>query len=213
MTLSMNRRGFLKTTSALSTTLVVGFNAGGLLAAHAQSADMPSDGGASFNPFVKINADGMVTVVSKHFDMGQGTSTGLPTLVAEELGVPWENVKVEFAPSNNELYKNLAFGLQATGGSTAIANSFMQYRTAGAAARDMLIRAAAGSWNVAPDMIKLENGVLSAGDKTAGIGEMVVAASQLTPAEAPTLKDPSQFTLTPKGLSLLTRWFVPSTAA
>lgn len=191
MTMQVNRRGFLKAAGTVSATLVVGFNAKGLIAATVEE----SAGGASFNPFVAIADDGTATVMVKHFEMGQGTSTGLTTLVAEELGVPWESVKVAFAPANGDLYKNLAFGMQATGGSTAIANSFEQYRTAGATARDMLVRAAGEAWKVPAEQVSLENGVLKAGDKTAGIGEMVAAAAKLAPAEDVKLKDPSQFTL------------------
>jgi len=143
MTTSMNRRGFLKSVGALGVTMAVGFNASGALAASKTAAgDVLGNTSADFNPFVKIDADGMVTVVVKHFEMGQGTTTGLTTLVAEEMDLAWDEVKVAFAPSHKN-YINLAFGGQGTGGSTAMANSFMQYRQAGAAARDMLVRAAA----------------------------------------------------------------------
>ena len=189
---TMNRRSFLKGVGALGAALVVGFNANGLLAAsHSEAASKAND----LNPFVRIDADGVVTVISKYFEMGQGTSTGLATLVVEELDVEWDQVKVEFAPSNNALYKNLFFGSQGTGGSTAIANSFMQYRQAGAAARDMLIRAAADEWKVDANTISFKSGVLSTQDRVSGIGRFVEAASNLMAAENPTLKDPAMFTL------------------
>jgi len=136
-TTSMSRRGFLKSTGALGLTLMVGFSSKGKLAIAAVNAES----GSSLNPFVMISEDGTVTAVAKHFEMGQGTTTGLTTLIAEELDVPWSSINVAFAPSKNEIYKNLAFGGQGTGGSTAIANSYMQYRQAGATARDLLIRA------------------------------------------------------------------------
>ncbi len=98
------------------------------------------------NPFVKIDADGVDTVIIKHSEMGQGTTTGLTTLVAEEIDANWDSVKTDFAPADDVRYKNLFFGAQGTGGSTSIANSFVQYREAGAAARDLLVRAAAQSW-------------------------------------------------------------------
>ncbi len=84
---------------------------------------------------MKISPDNVVTVLIKHQDKGQGAATGLSTLVAEELDADWAQIVPEFAPANVELYKNFAFGVQGTGGSTAIANSFEQYRKAGAAAR------------------------------------------------------------------------------
>jgi len=124
----MNRRTFLKSTAVAGASLSIGFAASGILTT-ATAASEP----AGFNPYVRINADGTATIICKHFEMGQGTSTGLTTLVAEELDIAWDDISMEFAPSNNELYKNLAFGSQGTGGSTAIANSFIQYRTAGAA--------------------------------------------------------------------------------
>ena len=191
-TATMNRRGFLKSAAVLGGSIAIGFNAGGVLAAATGSASADSVG---FNPFVKIGPDGTITVVIKHFEMGQGTTTGLTTLVAEELDVAWDQVDVEFAPSD-EKFKNLAFGGQGTGGSTAIANSFMQYRQAGAAARDMLVRAAANQWNVSPSEITLEDGVLtSTGSDQGVIGDFVKAASQLEPVAEPALKDASQFKL------------------
>ncbi len=187
--LPMQRRDFLKSSSALGVALVVGFNTRGVLAL--QGSETATD----FNPFVKINADGSVTIIAKHFEMGQGTSTGLTTLIAEELDVPWDDVSVEFAPSNNELYKNLAFGSQGTGGSSAISNSFIQYRQAGAAAKDCLVQAAAKHFDVNVADVKMSQGVLTSGDKKAMVSELVEVAATMTPAEKPVLKEASQFTL------------------
>lgn len=189
---SMNRRQFLKTATVIGGSIAIGFNSSGVLAAATGSAPADSLG---FNPFVKIGPDGTVTVVVKHFEMGQGTTTGLTTLVAEELDVAWEQVETEFAPSG-ENYKNLAFGGQGTGGSTAIANSFMQYRQAGAAARDMLVRAAAAEWEVDVSEVTLEKGVISSGSShEASIGDFVKQAAKLTPVAEPVLKDSANFNL------------------
>ncbi len=188
---TMNRRKFLKGTAVLGGSMVVGFNATGLLAAAADGTTATSSG---FNPFVKIAADGIVTVVCKHFEMGQGTTTGLTTLVAEELDVAWDQVDVEFAPSH-ENYVNLAFGGQGTGGSTAIANSFMQYRQAGAAARDMLVRAAAAEWKVEAKEVALKDGMLTGSGKKASIGDFIEQAAKLEPLAEPPLKDAANFTL------------------
>ncbi|MFK7858329.1 MAG: molybdopterin cofactor-binding domain-containing protein [Granulosicoccus sp.] len=188
----MNRRTFLKSATLLSSSIAIGFNASGVLAAATGSAPVDTVG---FNPFVKISPDGVVTVVVKHFEMGQGTTTGLSTLVAEELDVLWSQVEVEFAPSADQ-YKNLAFGGQGTGGSTAIANSFMQYRQAGAAARDMLVRAAAETWGVAVSDVDLQDGILSDGaDKRGNIGEFVETAAKLSPNTEPALKASANFKL------------------
>ncbi|MFT7211480.1 MAG: isoquinoline 1-oxidoreductase beta subunit [Granulosicoccus sp.] len=192
-TAPMTRRAFLKSTAALGGSLIIGFNAGGALAATA-AGPAPIES-IDINAFVKIAPDGIVTVIVKHFEMGQGTSTGLSTLVAEELDVAWDQVQVEFAPSH-EKYKNLAFGGQGTGGSTAMANSFMQYRQAGAAARDMLVRAAAAEWNVDASTVMLIDGELSDGKNKKGlIGDFVKQAAQLEPLAEPKLKDTASFRL------------------
>ena len=133
MSITTSRRGFLQGSTAAVTVLLIGARPDGVLAAG--GADH-----AMLNPFVRIGADGSVTAIVKHFEKGQGPATGLSTLIAEELGVRMDQISYEFAPSDPQLYNNLFLGeFQGTGGSTAMANSFMQYRQAGAAAREMLI--------------------------------------------------------------------------
>lgn len=190
MNINVSRRGFLKASAAGTTALLVGINAKGVLAAGSTAA-----AATDLNPFVKIDADGTVTVIIKHFEMGQGTTTGLTTLVAEELDANWDTVVPEFAPADVERYKNLFFGAQGTGGSTSIANSFMQYREAGAAARDLLVRAAADSWGVDTATITVENGVIKSGSKSGHFGEFVAAASTMEAIEKPAVKTPDQFKL------------------
>lgn len=187
-----SRRHFLKGSAAVGATLVIGFTLGGTLEVRAhETAEQ------SFNPFIKIGTDNKVTAIVKHFEMGQGTSTGLTTLIAEELDADWDNILVEFAPADREKYANLFWGgAQGTGGSSAIANSFMQYRQAGAMARDMLIRAAAKKWAVDPAEITTHKGILShTSGKQAPYGEMVAAAITLTPRDDVVLKKPENFTL------------------
>ena len=188
----MNRRNFLKNTGAIGLTMAIGFNASGVLMASTNSEAKNTV--VEFNPFVKIDADGSVTVIVKHFEMGQGTTTGLTTLVAEEMDLAWDKVLVAFAPSHKN-YINLAFGGQGTGGSTAIANSFIQYRQAGAAARDMLVRAAAQAWKVEASAVSMSEGVLTAGDKTGTISDFVNQAAKLTPINEPKLKKSADFKL------------------
>ena len=184
-----SRRGFLKAASAsVATALVVGFSPRGVLAGTTMT-------GGNLTPFVKITPDGQVTAIIKHFEMGQGTTTGLTTLIAEELGVDLDEVEVEFAPSDNTRYANLFFNMQGTGGSTAIANSFMQYRQAGAAAREMLLNAAAKAWGVDATGLTLANGTITGHGKSAPLGEFVKAAAALEAPAEPQLKDPSTFTL------------------
>lgn len=190
MTVQISRRGFLIGSAAGSTALLVGLGSNGVLAA-AGEAKLA----AALNPFVRIDASGVVTVILKHFEMGQGTSTGLTTLVAEELDADWEKVDTEFAPSDGSRYANLMFGLQGTGGSTATANSYMQYREAGAVARDLLVRAAAQTWGVDPDSITIERSILTSGPHFGHFGEFVGLASTLEVSADPVVKTPDQFRL------------------
>lgn len=185
------RRTFLKLAVGTGSGLILGVYSPLLSSADALTAFSVDT--LSFNPFVKIAPDNKVIVVCKHMEMGQGTATGLATLVAEELDAEWAQMDIEFAPANLGLYKNLFFGTQGTGGSTAMANSFEQYRTAGAAARAMLVKAAAEKWNVAPRKISLSKGVLSDGVNTATFGELVNAAAELSPPENVRLKEPEDF--------------------
>ena len=188
MTLQTSRRSFLAGVAATGATLIVGVRADGSFAAAADAA-------AEINPFVRIAPDGVVHVVIKHFEMGQGTTTGLATLVAEELDADWETLAVDLAPGDSNRYANLFFGSQGTGGSTAIANSFMQYRQAGAAARAVLVAAAAESWGVTQDSISIKKGVLKAGGRTAHFGELVGKAATLKAPEKPVVKEASAFRL------------------
>ncbi|WP_299777042.1 molybdopterin cofactor-binding domain-containing protein [uncultured Roseobacter sp.] len=188
MTISTSRRGFLKAAAASGTVLVLGIRPDGALAA----ADSP----AMLNPFVKIGTDGSVTAIVKHFEKGQGPATGLSTLIAEELGLRMDQIDYEFAPSNPEVYNNTLFGpVQGTGGSTAMANSYLQYRQAGAAAREMLIEAAAQTWGVEASALKIEEGVISGAGNTAPLGDFVETAATLEAPAEPRLKDPSEFRL------------------
>lgn len=187
MNTQTSRRNFLKGAAVTAASLFVGVNTNGVFAAAGTAADL--------NPFVRISSDGVVHVIIKHFEMGQGTTTGLATLVAEELDADWETLAIEFAPADNPKYMNLAFKLQATGGSTAIANSFMQYRQAGSAAREVLVAAAAETWGVQPADITVKKGVMTAGNKSAHFGEMVAKAATLTPSKDPKVKDAAAFQL------------------
>jgi isoquinoline 1-oxidoreductase beta subunit len=169
----------------------------GAAAAAAPSGKTDSEA-YGLNPFVRISSDGIVTVLAKHLEMGQGIYTGLATLVAEELDADWNHVRVESAPADETLYNNLLFGpIQATGGSTATANSFEQYRTAGAKARAMLVAAAADTWGVPSQEIEVENGILKHGasGRNATFGKLARKATRMTPPAEVRLKDPNSFKL------------------
>jgi isoquinoline 1-oxidoreductase beta subunit len=150
------------------------------------------------NAFVHIGTDDRVTVIAKHLEMGQGTYTGLATLVAEELDAAWDQVQVEGAPADAERYNNLFWGkLQGTGGSTAIANSYEQMRRAGAVARHMLVEAAAALWSVPADEIQVRDGLVSheASGYQARFGELASLAAQQPVPEEVFLKEAEEFRL------------------
>lgn len=192
---NLSRRSLLKGAGAL----VIGLHLPQV--ARAQSgagAAFRPGGNATFAPnaFVRVAPDSTITVLIKHIEFGQGPFTGLATLVAEEMDADWGQMRSEHAPADVKLYANLAFGVQGTGGSTAIANSWEQMRKAGATARAMLVQAAAQAWKVPASEIKVEAGVLShASGKQGRFGEFAEAASKLAVPENVPLKPASAYRL------------------
>ncbi len=187
----LTRRSFVVGAAAVGTSLLVGCS----------QADILSTGSSvkvgAFGPFIKFSPDGMVTIVSKHLEMGQGNHAGLAAIVAEELDADWSKIVIEQAPANAKIYGNGALNnLQGTGGSTAIANSWLQLRKAGAGARAMMVDAAAKTWGVSAAEISVADGVVShPSGKTAGFGELIAAASLIKPPADPKLKSPADFKL------------------
>jgi isoquinoline 1-oxidoreductase subunit beta len=147
------------------------------------------------NAFVRIAPDNSVTVLIKHSEFGQGPYTGLATLVAEELDADWSQMRAESAPAIDKLYVNASFGMQGTGGSSSIANSYLQMRKVGACARAMLVAAAAERWRVPADEIKVERGIVSHGARHASFGELAPRAAKMRPPAEPKLKSPEHFHL------------------
>ena len=190
----LDRRQVLKGGLALGAGLIIGLRLPRAAAAKEMAAEA-----ASFMPnaFVRIAPDGSITVLSKHIEFGQGTFTGLATVLAEELDADWAQVTVDAAPADVKRYANIFFGIQGTGGSTAMANSWDQMRRAGATARAMLVTAAAKSWGVPAAEVTVRDGVVShaASGRSARFGELVAAAAELEPPAEVTLKDPKDFTL------------------
>src|SRR5271168_1243323 len=188
-----SRRGFLKSAAATAAGLTIGFYWSSPLSR--ALADTVKD--FAPNAFLRIAPDNSVKVIAKHLEMGQGAYTGLATVVAEELDADWAQIRVESAPADASKYANLAFGMQGTGGSSAMANSWMQLRKAGATARAMLVAAAATEWNVTPASLTVERGVVhhAPSNRQATFGELAgKAAAQPLPTQVP-LKDPKDFKL------------------
>lgn len=206
--INVSRRRFLVNTAAVGAGLTLGLYLPGCgrkpqPATEQEQTQAPVQGTAQpaaeqeFNAFVRVSPDNTVTVIIKHLEMGQGTYTGLATIVADEMDAAWDQVRVESAPANAKLYKNLFWGAQGTGGSTAIANSFTQMRKAGASARYMLVGAAADQWKVDKDEITVESGMVRhpGSGKQASFGELAEAAAKQKVPEDVFLKDPENFTL------------------
>ena len=190
-----SRRAFL--TGAAAGAVLLAFRLDLKGARAAEASDALSKDPAQPNAFVRIAADDTVTVMIKHLDMGQGNTTGLATILADELDADWSQMRVAFAPADAKLYANLLMGpVQGTGGSTAIANSWFQLRKAGAAARAMLVAAAAEKWGVPAGEITVAKGVIShKSGKQARFGEFAEAAAAKPVPQEPRLKTPAEWTL------------------
>jgi isoquinoline 1-oxidoreductase beta subunit len=190
----VTRRRFLRSATLGSAALLVGFRFDARRALAADDVFAP-------NAFVRIAPDNTVTIIGKHLEMGQGSHTGLAVILAEELDADWAQVKVEAAPADATRYNNLKFGpMQATGGSTSLANSWEQLRRAGATARAMLVEAAAQEWSVPAAEITVDRGVVShpPSGRQATFGELAAKAATLTPPAQVILKDPKDFKLVGK---------------
>jgi isoquinoline 1-oxidoreductase beta subunit len=192
-----SRRDFLKTAAAAAGSFIIGAYIPFPRVAGAQEGAPPP---AVYDPnlFVKIGADSSVTVLSKHFEMGQGATTGLATMVAEELNADWSTVHFEFAPADAKIYNNLLFGpLMGTGGSSSMAEAWDQMRKVGAAARIMFIAAAAAKWNLPADQIIVEKSVVihSSSGRKAKLGELAADAMHMPVPKDVTLKSADQWNL------------------
>ncbi|RON13458.1 xanthine dehydrogenase family protein molybdopterin-binding subunit [Pseudomonas frederiksbergensis] len=183
----VSRRGFLKGSAVLGGGLVVAFVIPG---ANRFALGAENQGNVfAPNAFLRVGNDNSITVLLGHSEMGQGIWTGLTMLIAEELDADWSKIHVEHAPASAADYGLPAFGgMQITGGSTSTWMEFNRYRQAGAAARLMLIEAAAKRFDVAPSQIRTESGVVIAGDKRATYGELADDAAKLPVPDPASIK-------------------------
>ncbi|WP_196138799.1 xanthine dehydrogenase family protein molybdopterin-binding subunit [Aliikangiella sp. G2MR2-5] len=197
--LKVSRRQFIRVSSLAGAGFAIGGISLPLSVSGKAAEDAPEKAveQAGYGHFIKITPDNKVTVVIKHLDKGQGVTTGLTAIVAEELDASWEQMHWEFAPADATKYNNLFWGpVQGTGGSSSIANSWMQLRQAGAAARQLLIQAAAKKWKVSAADISVSQGrVKHTSGKSFSFGELANLAAQEIPPQNPVLKNPAQFTL------------------
>ncbi len=189
----LGRRDFLRVSAGAGAGLWLGFRLGtGEARAAAPAALSP-------NAFLSIDGAGIVTVWVVRSEMGQGAHTAMPMLVAEELECDWRSIRVEQAPTDPK------FGHMSTGGSRSVRDSWIPLRRAGAAAREMLVSAAAGRWGVEPASCRAEAGrvIHSATGRSLGYGELAAAAAGLPVPRDPALKEPSDFRLLGKKVARL----------
>lgn len=184
------RREFLRTSAAATAGLLIGFR----IPLGGQTREATTE--FKPNAFLRIAPSGNVTVIVGKAEMGQGIYTALPMIAAEELDADWSKVRVESAPVAPE-YKHTVFGVQITGGSTSVLSDYDQLRKAGAAARAMLVEAAAEMWKVTPASCRTENGFVIHGatKRSLSYGRLAGAAARLSPPSEVPLKDPKNFRL------------------
>jgi isoquinoline 1-oxidoreductase subunit beta len=189
----VSRRAFLQAGAAAGGGLMLSLSlpfAGGVTEAAGADDFAP-------NAFIRIGSDGQVVLIMPYVEMGQGTYTSIPMLIAEELEVELKQVRLEHAPPNEKLYSNPLLGVQATGNSNAIRGAWQPLRTAGAAARTMLVAAAAKRWNVDPASCRAHSGeVLHAPTgRRITYGDLAADAALLPVPENVALKRPADFKL------------------
>ncbi len=201
----LDRRSFLKASIIAGGAAVFGFSLP-VGVRGAERLGLTFEPAADFQPnaFIKIAKDGRVTVVVGQVEMGQGVYTSLPQIVADELEVDWAAVSYEAAPAG-KAFVNPAMGMQGTGGSSSVKGLFAPLRKSAATVREMLVAAAAQTWNVAADSCKAENGkvVHAASNRSIPYSDLLDAAAKITPPADPKLKDPKDFKYIGKGVKRL----------
>jgi isoquinoline 1-oxidoreductase beta subunit len=179
----VSRREFLQSTSVVGAGLVIGFSLSGC----ARSPSVPAGPPLPLNAWLRIAPDDSITVLVDRSEMGQGVATALPMLLAEELEADWSKIAIEFAPAA-KVYFNPIFGMQGTGGSTSVRAAWTPLRQAGAAAREVLISAAAATWQVDRSGCRAEAGAVihTASNRRLRYGQLVATAATLAvPTNAP----------------------------
>ncbi|MBI4500211.1 MAG: xanthine dehydrogenase family protein molybdopterin-binding subunit [Gemmatimonadetes bacterium] len=184
-TRGITRRHFIEVSSLAGAGLLIGFR-------------LPTKGtagtavaGGEINAWIRIGTDDIVTFIVNQSEMGQGVLTSYPMILAEELEADWSQVRSELAPADTR------FGSQGTGGSASIRTGYAKLRKVGAAAREMLVSAAAQNWRVDPSSCRAENGFVihAASNRRMSYGQLAEKAATVTPPENPQLKDPRTFKL------------------
>ena len=187
----LDRREFLRKSATGGAALVIGLYLPGKYEA---LAGVPPKDPTAINAWVQIAADDHVTLLIDKSEMGQGISTALAMILAEELDLDWKKIRTEFAPAA-PAYFNPVFGLQGTGGSTSVRGSWEPLAKAGAAAREMLVATAAKRWGVETSACRTENSAVvnSSTGKRLGYGALVEEAAKLAVPVNPKRKDAKNY--------------------
>jgi len=190
---TVSRRAFVSVLTAAGGSLLLGYRVG----EGQRVASVASAPGFAPNAFIRIAPDGSITLFMPQAEMGQGTHTSMSMLLAEELEVTPEQVRLEHAPPDDKLYANPLFGEQITGASSSIRMFYEPLRRAGATARAMLIAAAAASWNVHAASCRAREGVVThtPTGRTLSYGALAAKAATVPVPDKIALKDPKDFTL------------------
>lgn len=183
--LPVSRRSFLKVSALAGGGLVIGFNT-----VHAATDWLTALNTFEPNGFLRITSDGIITILAPNPEVGQGVKTSLPMLVAEELDVAWDSIRVEQAGLDTNKYQR-----QVAGGSGSVRSSWESFRKAGAAAKQMLVEAAAKNWNVSANACTTENGYVLhiSSNRKASYGELADKAATLSIPEEINLKNPADY--------------------
>src|SRR5689334_15912847 len=186
---NVSRRAFLEATAVAGAGLMIGVH---LPARDRRGTAYP--GPFAPNAWIRVNTDDSVLVIVDRSEMGQGVTTALPMLIAEELEADWSKIRIESAPAD-KAYINPLFGIQGTGGSTSVRAAYTPLRKAGAAAREMLVAAAAATWGVAPSECRAEKGVVThtPSKRRLRYGALAAKAASIPVPQDVPLKDPKDW--------------------
>lgn len=180
--MNLSRRSFMKVSTSAAGGLMIAMHLPAI-------AEAGGHGGAvEINAWLTIDPDNIVSIVTPQTEMGQGAFTSVPMMVAEELNIPWENVRHVFADANRHVNNNNTYTTTSTGGSRTVASRHPYMMQAGASARERLRAAAAKKWNVPHDSVSANQGVLQAGSNKATYGEFAAAAAKITLEQEPEIK-------------------------
>ena len=193
----LKRRSFIKSSTLAATGLIIGFTYDPQKSLAAKTKIKNELG-----IWIRISSDDTITLIVPSSEMGQGVNTSLPMIIAEELDANWESIRTETAPANSDYKNPEGFGPQITGGSNSVKGFWNLLQETGAAAREMLVTAAAQRWNVPLEECdtKLGNVIHKNTNKKLSYGKLAVAASKIEVPSSPTTKSKEKYSLVGKSI-------------